>query len=230
VRGRSGRLGGEEWRGCATRAFVEMKAGRARLGGEEGRACRGELQGTEARGGVAGVRELTGGFYNHFFLGDRALGSAQKMVKRGGEWVAIAHKMEKTGFKATNAYGSKKNFSGLTTNREFQGSVKVVGTGTHEKSGTKKLMPYKANASRNRPKETMKNTVGRRFGVGSVSKTESYRGSSQVQLKDGDPRGNFWKTTNQAYNECAQVKDTIGLSNMGISAQVAKNAHKMQQM
>ena len=152
------------------------------------------------------------------------------MVKRGGEWVAIAHKMEKTGFKATNAYGSKKNFSGLTTNREFQGSVKVVGAGANEKSGKKKLMPYKPNASRNRPKETMKNTVGRRFGVGSVSKTESYRGSSQVQLKDGDPRGNFWKTTNQAYNECAQVKDTIGLSNMGISAQVAKNAHKMQQM
>ena len=40
----------------------------------------------------------------------------------------------------------------------------------------------------------------------------------------------MWKTTNQAYNECAQVKDTIGLSNMGISVQVAKNAHKMQQM
>ena len=157
-----------------------------------------------------------------------ALGSARKLVKQGGEWVAIAHKVPKTGFKADNAYGAKPPFSGMTTNKSFQRSVRTVGS--QQGPTSKKLMPYYPNASRNRPKETMENTPGQRFGFkASASRHEAYRGSSQVKFADGDPRSNRrWKTTNQVFSECAMVTNTIGLNNQGISADVARAMHEKQ--
>ena len=90
-------------------------------------------------------------------------------------------------------------------------------------------MPYYPNASRNRPKETMENITGSRFGTNNKTSIEQYRGSSVVHLRDGDPESSRpWKTTNQVFSECALVRDTVGLSNQGISSQVARDMHKMQ--
>ena len=49
-----------------------------------------------------------------------------------------------------------------STNGFYQKKVRKVGEGTSTK--TKKLMPYHPQASRNRPKESMENTTGKRFG------------------------------------------------------------------
>ena len=132
------------------------------------------------------------------------------MVKRGGEWVAVCHEVAKTGYKAKNAYGAKSIFYGETTNSYFQNGVKHVGSGS---GSQKKLMPYYPNASRNRPKETMENITGTRFNTCQSKKSvETYRGSSVVTLRDGDPESSrTWKTTNQIFSECALVSDTIGL-------------------
>jgi hypothetical protein len=35
-----------------------------------------------------------------------------------------------------------------------------------------------------------------------------------------------WKTMNQVFDECTAVKNTVGLSNQGISADVATRVHK----
>ena len=120
----------------------------------------------------------------------------------------------------------------------------------------------------------MENITGTRFGTQHNNNIESYRGSSVVVLRDGDPESSrTWKTTNQVrrvislgmnkntqksilacllffwwtniylfffpfflfflsplqiFSECALVSDTIGLSNQGISSQVARDMHKKQ--
>lgn len=43
-----------------------------------------------------------------------SLNSAKKMVKRGGELVALCHDVKKSGYKAKNAYGAKSLFYGET--------------------------------------------------------------------------------------------------------------------
>mmetsp|Transcript_8215 Transcript_8215/g.27297 ORF Transcript_8215/g.27297 Transcript_8215/m.27297 type:complete len:167 (-) Transcript_8215:821-1321(-) len=164
-------------------------------------------------------------------MADCKIGSAKALIKQGGELVAVAHKVPKTGYKANNAYGAKAIFQAETTNSFYQGKVRKVGEGTGQ---GKKLMPYYPNAPRNRPAETMENTPGKRFGFKAkggkeATVTESYRGSSQVALRDGDPDSTRpWKTTNQVFSECAQVTDTTGLSNQGISAEVARTMHAKQ--
>jgi hypothetical protein len=34
-----------------------------------------------------------------------------------------------------------------------------------------------------------------------------------------------WKTCNQMFSECTEVQNTVGLSNLGISSDVAKRMH-----
>ncbi|GMH36398.1 hypothetical protein BSKO_04266 [Bryopsis sp. KO-2023] len=162
---------------------------------------------------------------------DCHLASARGLIRVAGELVAIPHHIEKTGYKAKNSYGAKAVFSGETTNRFFQKSVKTVGEGQCIKTATvkKKLMPYSVKASRNRPKETMENTVGTRFDIHPSIKHEEYRGSSRVKLQGATPDANSgWKTTNQVFAECTQIHDTVGLANPGISSDVAKRMHKKQ--
>ncbi|GAQ82541.1 hypothetical protein KFL_001150020 [Klebsormidium nitens] len=144
------------------------------------------------------------------------LGSTQSLVRRGGDIIAIAHPLPKTGYKAPNAYGAKPIFQDATTTGSAQKAVQKVGD---EKK--KQLMPYAPNASRNRPAETRTNTVGRR--------TISTRNASQVRLADGDPDSRRpSKTTNQVYSEGILKTDVIGLSNQGISAEIARNMHAKQ--
>ena len=155
--------------------------------------------------------------------------------------------MPKTGYKATNAYGSRSIFEGKTyvaagrarpaaradrpartrltppparpaaprrTTGDFQSRVRKVGD-----ENSKSLMPYHPNASRNRPEKTLQNTVGKRF--------VSWRNQSQVVIKDGDPDSvRPQRTTNQVYN--AGLTEVIGLSNQGISAEIAKTLHAKQ--
>jgi len=156
-----------------------------------------------------------------------AIGSATKLVKQGGELVAIPYPTPKTGYKAANAYGAKTIFSGETTNSYYQGKVRKVG---EDNGAKKKLMPYYPNAPRNRPAETMDNIPGKRFGFKSTRNSkEAYRGSSQINFNDGDPDSSRpWKTTNQVYSECALGVNKPGLGNQGISADVAKNMHAKQ--
>jgi len=156
-----------------------------------------------------------------------AIGSAVKLIKQGGELVAIPHHVKPTGYKAPNAYGAKAIFSAETTNSFYQGKVKKVG---EDNGADKKLMPYYPNAPRNRPAETMENTPGQRFGFKPTRDTkEAYRGSSQITFNDGDPDSSRpWKTTNQVYSECALGVNKPGLANQGISADVAKNMHQKQ--
>lgn len=60
-------------------------------------------------------------------------------------------------------------------------------------------------------------------------RAERYRGSSRVQLIDGDPESKRpWRTTNQVFAACARVRDTIGLANPGISSDLAHRLHKQQ--
>ncbi|KAK9818340.1 hypothetical protein WJX72_010958 [[Myrmecia] bisecta] len=157
---------------------------------------------------------------------DCALGSAVGLYKVAGELTARPHAIPKTGYKAKNAYGSRPVFQDETTNKWFQKSVRAVGEGV---GLHKKLEPYAANAPRNRPKETMENIVGNRHKLHPIIKHEKYRGSSQVKLVDGAPvSSNPWKTTNQVFAECAQVQNTVGLANPGISSDIAKGMHKKQ--
>jgi len=74
----------------------------------------------------------------------------------------------------------------------------------------------------------MQNIVGSRFGIHPSIKIERYRGSSQVVFESpGDPEAKRpWKTTNQSFNECTSVAGTCGLSNQGISSDVATRVHK----
>mmetsp|Transcript_37025 Transcript_37025/g.104540 ORF Transcript_37025/g.104540 Transcript_37025/m.104540 type:complete len:183 (+) Transcript_37025:189-737(+) len=154
------------------------------------------------------------------------LGSATGMVKMGGELVAYTYPQQKTGYKAPNAYGARPVFTSSTTNRECQKSIKTAGqTG----ATGKKLMPYYPNASRNRPKETMENIVGKHYQTPTTCKTETYRGMSHLQLHDGDIESTrAWKTTNQVFSECTEVQSTVGLSNPGIASDVAVSTHRKQ--
>ena len=43
------------------------------------------------------------------------LGSATKLIKVGGELMAVSHEVPKTGYKSENAYGAKSVFIGETT-------------------------------------------------------------------------------------------------------------------
>ena len=129
--------------------------------------------------------------------------------------MAVCYEVPKTGYKAKNAYGAKSIFYGETTNSYFQNGLKHVGSGS---GSQKKLMPYYPNASRNRPKETMENITGTRFGTCSTS-IEPYRGSSVVALRDGDPESSrTWKTTNQIFSECALVSGEASLEVIGRAA------------
>ncbi|DBA72785.1 hypothetical protein WJX79_005325 [Trebouxia sp. C0005] len=158
--------------------------------------------------------------------GECPLGSGTVQFKMAGEVLVKPHESVKTGYKAPNAYGAKPIFSDETTNKHYQKMVHAVGAGqgTH-----KKLEKYHPNAPRNRPKETMENVVGNRHKLHPCIKHEKYRGSSQIRFSDGDPDSRRpWKTTNQVFSKCAQVQDTVGLANCGISSSVAKDMHKKQ--
>eukprot|EP00217_Crustomastix_stigmatica_P008655 CAMPEP_0183803456 /NCGR_PEP_ID=MMETSP0803_2-20130417/33020_1 /TAXON_ID=195967 /ORGANISM="Crustomastix stigmata, Strain CCMP3273" /LENGTH=196 /DNA_ID=CAMNT_0026048195 /DNA_START=37 /DNA_END=624 /DNA_ORIENTATION=- len=154
-------------------------------------------------------------------MADCHIGSARKLIRQGGELVAVAHPVKKTGYKAPNAYGAKAVFAGETTNNFYNGKVRKVGEETDK--ANKKLMPYYPNASRNRPAETMENTPGQRFGFKPTrGGAESYRGSSQVKFTDADPESKRpWETTYQVFNNSALSAPTVGQSNQGIAADVA---------
>ncbi|KAK9842826.1 hypothetical protein WJX74_002994 [Apatococcus lobatus] len=152
--------------------------------------------------------------------------SARAVFKVAGDFVAIPHKVPQTGYKAKNAYGTRPIFEDETTNKGFQRTVRAVG---QEHGLRKKLEPYSPTAPRNRPKETMENTVGCRHRLHPVIKHEKYRGSSQIKLRDGDPESaRPWKTTNQVFAECTQARNTTGLTNPGISSRIARVMHKKQ--
>ena len=73
----------------------------------------------------------------------------------------------------------------------------------------------------------MVNVTGSRFGIHPSIKTERYRGSSQVVFASTDPMAKkAWKTSNQMFEECTSVQNTVGLSNLGISSDVAVRMHK----
>ena len=152
------------------------------------------------------------------------LGTGTRLVRVGGELVAIPHYIKPTGWKAPNAYGSKVVFDGATTKSTFDAKVRKVGEGEVEK---KKLMPYHPLASRNRPKSQVENVVGSRFAVpkGAV---ERYRNSSQVDLSDGHPDSRKpWRTTNQMYRQPKHAGKT-GMDNNGIFAEAAQLTHRKQ--
>mmetsp|Transcript_29830 Transcript_29830/g.41246 ORF Transcript_29830/g.41246 Transcript_29830/m.41246 type:complete len:175 (-) Transcript_29830:172-696(-) len=141
--------------------------------------------------------------------------SATMTAKRQGEVIAIAHDVAKTGYKADNAYGAKAIFEDETTTGYYQGRVQKVG----EQNDKKKLMPYHPNASRNRPGETLSNTIGRRFNAS--------RNASQLVLRDGDPDSLCApKTTSKVYSEYSL--NVVGMGNQGISSEVAKMVHAKQ--
>jgi len=134
--------------------------------------------------------------------------------KRQGEVIAVSHAQQLTGYKAPNAYGAKAIFEDETTTGYFSGRVRKVG-----ETNTKKLMPYHPNASRNRPGETLSNTVGRRFLAN--------RNVSQVVLRDGDPDSLCAPmTTSKVYSE--YKLNVVGMGNQGISSEVAKAVHAKQ--
>jgi len=147
------------------------------------------------------------------------------LVRVGGELLAIPHRQARTGYKAPNAYGAKSTFSGETTYRHYNNRTLTVSG-----PGSKKLMPYGPWASRNRPASAQQNIVGRRYGTHPTS-VEAYKGSSTVgkMLRSGGVDGDSpWRTTNQVFNECAMVRNTVGLQNQGIASTLARTMHKRQ--
>lgn len=98
----------------------------------------------------------------------------------------------------------------------------------------KRLTPYHPNAPRNRPRWTLSNVQGVRFGVPKDMKNhapERYRGESHLQIKDGTLRSqdNF-RTTKQVYEATASLaREPPGLhSNPGVFADVARTLHAYQ--
>lgn len=60
-------------------------------------------------------------------------------------------------------------------------------------------------------------------------RTETYRGMSHVEIRDGDVDSTRpWKTTNQVFSESTAVQHTVGLANAGVSSDVAIRTHKKQ--
>ncbi|WIA09036.1 hypothetical protein OEZ85_008450 [Tetradesmus obliquus] len=153
------------------------------------------------------------------------LGSAVGIARQAGELVAIAYPQPKAGYKNPMAYGAKPKLSTEVTSRHFVKMVRAAADSTCEK---KVLMPYRPNAPRNRPKETLSNTIGKRYGTHPTS-TEHYKGESHVKLSDADPESRKpWKTTNMVFQASAQVTDVVGLANAGISSDIARRMHKQQ--
>eukprot|EP00879_Flechtneria_rotunda_P005517 GHRR01005810.1.p1 GENE.GHRR01005810.1~~GHRR01005810.1.p1 ORF type:complete len:180 (+),score=49.49 GHRR01005810.1:523-1062(+) len=155
------------------------------------------------------------------------LGSAVGLTRQAGELVALAYPTPKTGYKNPCSYGAKPVFSGETTTKYFVKKVRAAADSTCER---KKLMNYHPNAPRNRPKETLSNIIGKRYGVHLTTSTEPhYKGESQVKLQDADPESRKpWKTTNQVFQASSQVTDLVGLANAGISSDMARRMHKVQ--
>jgi hypothetical protein len=161
---------------------------------------------------------------------ESTLGSARRLERRGGTLVAVPHVVTRTGFKAPDAPGASAVFSAETTSAYFQHKVlgavsRVSGDGRAGKA----LMPYDPDAPRNRPRESVRNTVGRRFGpscAATLGRGERYRGASTVTLASSDARerASAWRTTNQVMYPRASVVETTGLDNPGISSAVAKRA------
>ena len=141
--------------------------------------------------------------------------------------MAISHAHTPTGYKSPNAYGARAVFSAETTSKFFQ--TKVLGAAAAT-SGAKKLMPYAPDAPRNRPKETLTNDVGHRFGPSTVTKRrERYRGASSITFGDASRmRPEPWRTTNDVMRARAAIVATTGLDNPGISAAIAKRVHAAQ--
>jgi hypothetical protein len=90
-------------------------------------------------------------------------------------------------------------------------------------------MPYAPDAPRNRPRGSLQNTIGRRFGPSCAAtlKRERYRGASSISLADGSIH-EPWRTTNQVMVPSQRVVQTTGLDNPGISSTIAKRVHASQ--
>jgi hypothetical protein len=136
--------------------------------------------------------------------------------------VAIAHHITPTGYKCANA---RPVLCPETTSKFFQ--TKVLGAASAT-AGAKKLMPYAPDAPRNRPKETLTNDIGHRFGPSAVTRRrERYRGASSITFGDAS-RSEPWRTTNDVMRARAAIVATTGLDNPGISAAIAKRVHASQ--
>lgn len=119
-------------------------------------------------------------------------------------------------------------FAAETTSSFFQS--KVLGAARDvSRCGRKSLMPYDPNAPRNRPRESLRNVPGQRFGPADaeIRKRERYRGASTVSLADGSIR-EPWRTTNQTMAPSAALVATAGLDNPGISSTIARRVHARQ--
>ena len=154
------------------------------------------------------------------------LGTGTRLVRVGGELVAIAHTVKPTGYKAPNAYGSRTRFDGTTTNGVANKKVRTIG---ETSGGEKKLAPYHPLAPRNRPKAQVENTLGSRFAV-PKGFVEKYRNSSQVSFSDGSVGAQrTWRTTNQTYAQpSGAAKRDTGMDNVGIFAEQAVMTHAKQ--
>ena len=111
----------------------------------------------------------------------------------------------------------------------------VLGAATSTRvDGGKALMPYHPDAPRNRPRESVRNTIGRRFGpscAATLRRGERYRGASSISFAPPPRRrvdARAWRTTNQAMRPRASVVATTGLDNPGISSSLAKRVHAFQ--
>jgi hypothetical protein len=161
------------------------------------------------------------------------LGSARRLERRGGGLVAVPHVVKKTGFKARDAYGARPVFQSETTTGYFQKAVLGAATSTRVDGG-KALMPYHPDAPRNRPRESVRNTISRRFGpscAATLRRGERYRGASSISFAPPPRRrvdARAWRTTNQAMRPRASVVATTGLDNPGISSSLAKRVHASQ--
>lgn len=146
--------------------------------------------------------------------------------------MAIPHYVKKTGYRAANAYGARPVFVAETTSASAQ--QKVLGAardagGRGKGTARKALMPYAPDAPRNRPRGSLQNTIGHRFGPSCAAtlKRERYRGASSISLADGSIH-EPWRTTNQVMVPSQRVVQTTGLDNPGISSTIAKRVHASQ--
>lgn len=160
---------------------------------------------------------------------ESTLGSARRLERRGGTLVAVPHVVTRTGCPAPDARGARADFCAETTSAYFQNKVlgavtRVSGDGRAGKA----LVPYDPDAPRNRPRESVRTAIGRRFGpsrAATLGRGERYRGASTVTLAStSDARVLKWRTTNQVMRPRASDVATTGLDNPGISSAVATRA------
>ena len=102
------------------------------------------------------------------------LGTGTRLVRVGGELVAIAHTVKPTGYKAPNAYGSRTRFDGSTTNGVANKKVRTIGETSAARRSSRRTIRWRRGTARRRRWRT-------HSGLGSRFRRASWRSTGTAR-------------------------------------------------